>query len=119
MPQHSITDIAAPASNQSDHAPSFDALARRKGSSLLGMVERTAHIGSWSMDLPGKQLTHSDEFAVVLGVTKGMPITPDQMAAQYKPEFRASILALIQNCSKTGAPFDEEMQIVAASKTRK
>jgi diguanylate cyclase (GGDEF)-like protein/PAS domain S-box-containing protein len=41
------------------------------------------------------------------------------MAAQYTPEFRASIHALIQNCGQTGASFDEEMQIMAMTKTRK
>src|SRR5450830_595805 len=71
------------------------------------------------MDLPGEQLIHSDEFAAVLGVTKGTPITLDEMAARYMPEFRVSIRALIQNCSQTGAPFDEEMQIMATAKTRK
>jgi len=91
----------------------------RQGGSLLDMAERIAHIGSWSMDLPGEQLMHSDEFAAVLGVTKGTPITLNEMAAQFTPEFRASIHALIQNCGQTGAPFDEEMQIMAKAKTRK
>lgn len=88
------------------------------GGSLLDMAERTARIGSWSMDLPGKQLMYSDGFAIILGVIKGGPITLDEMVAQYTPEYRANIRALIRHCGETGAAFDEEMQIVTTAKTR-
>lgn len=83
------------------------------------VAERTAHIGSWSIDLPGNQLTHSDEFAAILGVTAGTPITLKDMTAKYTPEWSASINTLIQNCRLTGTPFDEEMQIQTAPKARK
>ena len=117
MPQDSLTDRAAgpapPASAQADLAPDHGALAR------LAMAERTAHIGSWSIDLPGNQLMHSDEFAAILGLAADTPITLDEMAAKYTPEWRASINSLIQNCGLTGTPFDEEMQIEETPKTRK
>ncbi|HAL39185.1 MAG TPA: GGDEF domain-containing protein [Polaromonas sp.] len=125
MPQDSIADAAAAAppapgtSAQSDHAPGFDALARRQGGNLLDMAERIGHIGSWTIELPGNRLMHSDEFAAILGVAAGTPITPDEMAAQYTPEWRASISALIQSCCREGTPFDEEMQIVTVAQTRK
>lgn len=120
MAQQLITDIAvAPTPSPSvpaGHAPDFAALgqwAMQQGSSLLDMAERTANIGSWSIDLPGKRLRHSNEFAVILGVTKDTPITLAEMVAQYTPEWRESINALMQNCGQTGTPFDEEMQIAA------
>jgi diguanylate cyclase (GGDEF)-like protein/PAS domain S-box-containing protein len=125
MPQHFIADIAAPATGLSaptEHAPDLAALtqpAMQQGGSLLDMAERIAHIGSWSMDLPGKRLMHSDEFAAILGVAAGRPITMDEMTARYTPEFRASISDLIQSCGQTGTPFDEEMQIMATARIRK
>jgi len=85
----------------------------------VDMAERIGHIGSWTIELPGNRLMHSDEFAAILGVAAGTPITPDEMAAQYTPEWRASISALIQSCCREGTPFDEEMQIVTVAQTRK
>jgi diguanylate cyclase (GGDEF)-like protein/PAS domain S-box-containing protein len=125
MPQDPIADGAAaeaPApstSAQSDHAPGFDALARRQGGNLLDMAERIGHIGSWTIDLPGNRLTHSNEFAAILGVAAGTPITLEEMAARFTPEWRKGIRSLIENCGRNGSPFDEEMQILATGKTRK
>ncbi|MHB1248244.1 MAG: sensor domain-containing protein [Polaromonas sp.] len=119
MPQQSIADIAAPAPNPSvaaEHAPDLATLgqwAGQQSSSLLDMAERTANIGSWSIDLPGKRLRHSNEFAAILGITKDTPITLKEMVARYTPEWRESINALMQNCGQKGIPFDEEMQIAA------
>lgn len=107
MPQHSIADTAAP-------APRPDALAPEAGrpdGCLLNLVERTANIGSWSIDLPGTRLRHSNEFATILGVAKDTPITLEEMVARYTPEWHESISALLRSCGQTGAPFDEEMQI--------
>ena len=120
MPQNSITDCAAaptpPASAQPDHG-TLARLAERVCDTRV--AERTAHIGSWSIDLPGNQLMHSDEFAAILGVTAGTPITLKEMTAKYTPEWYASINSLIQNCGLIGTPFDEEMQIQATPKARK
>lgn len=93
--------------------------ALQQGGNPLDMVERTAHIGSWSIDLPDNRLMHSDEFAAILGVAVDTLITVDEMAAKYTPEWRASIRSMIENCGLTGTPFDEEMQIAATAKTRK
>lgn len=121
MPQHLIDGNAAPATSPSTSAEQVPTLVPRAppDASLLDMAERIAHIGSWSVDLPGQQLRHSDEFAAVLGIPKGHPVTLDEMAAQYTPEFRSGISARIERCGQTGAPFDEEMQIMPTARTRK
>lgn len=123
--QNFLVEGASPAQNQSAQTPPTPDFAARaqqalqQGGSLLDMAERTAHIGSWSVDLPSKRLRHSNEFAAILDVAAGTLMTLDEMVAQYTPEWRESISALMQNCGQTGTPFDEEMQIVAPAKTRK
>jgi diguanylate cyclase (GGDEF)-like protein/PAS domain S-box-containing protein len=90
-----------------------------QGVKRLAMAERTAHIGSWIMDLPGKRLMPSDECAAILGVAAGTSITVEEMVARYMPEWRSNIVALIQDCRQDGTPFDAEMRIVAAARTPK
>ncbi|SFC24111.1 PAS domain S-box-containing protein/diguanylate cyclase (GGDEF) domain-containing protein [Polaromonas sp. OV174] len=105
---------------QPDHAPDHDALARLPACLCSnGVAERTAHIGSWAIDLSDHRLSYSAEFAAILGVTADTPITLEMMAAKYTPEWRASINAFIHNCGLSGTAFDEEMQIEATAKTRK
>jgi diguanylate cyclase (GGDEF)-like protein/PAS domain S-box-containing protein len=109
-----------PVANQSrsalvDHAP----MALHPGSSLLAMAERTAHIGSWSMDLPGRRLMHSDEFAAILGVAAGSSLLLEAMVARFTPEWHERLRTLIQRCTQDGTPFDEEMQIMATARTAK
>ena len=125
MPPNSIADIAAPACAPSasvGSAPDSAALthrADRPGNRLLDMVEHTARIGSWSIDLPVRRLRHSKEFEAILGVAAGALMTLEDMVARYTPDWRASISVLMQNCSQAGIPFDEEMEIAAPARTRK
>ena len=71
MPQNSIADIAAPACAPSasvgctTDSAALTHWADQQGGRLLDMVEHTASIGSWSIDLPGKRLRHSKEFETI------------------------------------------------------
>jgi diguanylate cyclase (GGDEF)-like protein/PAS domain S-box-containing protein len=90
-----------------------------QGVKRLALAERTAHIGSWTMDLPGKRLMPSDECAAILSVAAGTSITVEEMVTRYMPEWRSNIVELIQDCRQDGTPFDAEMRIVAAARTPK
>lgn len=87
----------------------------RQATSLLAMAERTAHIGSWTLDLPSQRLMPSHECALILGVTAGKTLMLDGLVACYTPPWRARIRTLIAQCSQQGTPFDEEMQIETAT----
>ncbi|MDO8718025.1 MAG: EAL domain-containing protein [Polaromonas sp.] len=86
------------------------------GGSLLDMAERTAHIGSWSMDLPGHRVMHSDEFAAILGVPRGGALLLDAMTNRFTPDWRQRLRTLLHRCSQDGTPFDAEMQIASSAK---
>lgn len=86
---------------------------------LLSMAERTAHIGCWTIDLSDDRLLHSKECAAILGLAAGTSFTLDDLVGCYESEWRARIRLLIRNCGQDGTPFDEEMQIETAKKTRK
>ena len=123
MPQDSTADTADTADTAAATSPA-PALARRiatlrQDGSLQGLAERTAHVGRWTGHLAADRLVLSDECAAILGVAAGTPLTLEDMVARYRPQWHASIRALIQNCGQNGTPFDEEMQIGAAAASRK
>ncbi len=86
---------------------------------LLSMAERTAHIGCWTIDLSDDRLMHSKECAAILGLAAGMSFTLDDLVGCYESESRARLRLLIRTCGQDGTPFDEEMQIETARRTRK
>ena len=86
--------------------------APRQAAHLLAMAERMAHAGSWTMDLKSPQwLTGSTEFAAIIGLLPELAITRDELTARFAPECRVRIGWLLQQCSRHGIGFDEEMQI--------
>ncbi|MDB5868354.1 MAG: hypothetical protein JWP96_686 [Polaromonas sp.] len=94
--------------------PAPVSVALRQAGHRLAMVERIARIGSWTLDLRGGQLVHSSEFAAILGLAEGTPITLDELAGRFMPELRQRIRLLLQQCSQHGMAFDEEMQITTS-----
>ena len=86
--------------------------ASQQAAHLLAMAERIAHAGSWTMDLKSPQwLTCSSEFAAIIGLLPALAIARDELTARFAPECRDRIGWLLQQCSRHGIGFDEEMQI--------
>ena len=78
----------------------------------LAMAERIAHIGSWTLDLRSpQQVTGSSEFEAIFGLVPQEPVTLDELAGRFAPESRDRIGSLLQQCTRHGVGFDEEMQI--------
>ncbi|MDB5744418.1 MAG: hypothetical protein JWR68_2733 [Polaromonas sp.] len=83
------------------------------------MAERIAHIGSWTLELRGQQVTPSTECAAILGVPAGASLTLEEFITRFTPECRDRIRLLLQQCSRHGIAFDEEMQIETTPSCRK
>ena len=87
-------------------------IASQQAVHLLSMVERIAHTGSWTMDLKNPQwVSCSSECAAIIGLFPELAITCDELTARFAPEYRDRIGWLLQQCSRHGSGFDEEMQI--------
>ena len=86
--------------------------ATQQASHLLAMVERIAHTGSWTIDLKSPQwVSCSSEFTAIIGLQPDVAITREEFTARVAPESRDHIGWLLQQCSRHGIGFDEEMQI--------
>ena len=79
---------------------------------LLRLLERTAFIGTWTLDLQSDQLLWSDQLAAIHEAPAGYTPARQDAFGHYAPEWRDRIQALVQACARNGAPFDEEMQII-------
>ncbi|MEO5607090.1 MAG: hypothetical protein ABIR13_05865, partial [Polaromonas sp.] len=72
-----------------------NAVALQQAEQQLALAERMANMGSWMLELPDQQLTHSSQCAVLLGFEAGAQLTPDALLAHFVPEHRHRISALL------------------------
>jgi diguanylate cyclase (GGDEF)-like protein/PAS domain S-box-containing protein len=80
--------------------------------SLLSLLERTAFIGVWTLDLAPDRLHWSDQLAAIHDAPPGFTPAREDAFALYAPEWREQVRSLVRSCATAGEPFDEEMQIV-------
>lgn len=81
--------------------------------SRLNISERTAGVGSWSIELASRSMHHSAGCARILGL-QGLP-TDDPLAfmvSRYAPECRDAMRQRLERCAALGEGFDEEVQVV-------
>ena len=90
----------------------------RRANSLLKLLERTAFVGVWTLDLKAHHLEWSDQLAAIHDGPPGYVPPRDRAFDFYAPEWRSKIVALVGACATAGQPFDEEMQIVTLSGRR-
>jgi diguanylate cyclase (GGDEF)-like protein/PAS domain S-box-containing protein len=86
--------------------------------SLLKLLERMAFIGVWTLDVAGGELEWSGELAAIHDAPPGFQPPADDPFGFYAPEWRDKVATLVDKCAKTGAAFDEEMQIVTVKGRR-
>src|SRR6185369_13288686 len=79
---------------------------------LLNLLERTAFIGVWTLDLATDRLHWSDQLAAIHDAPPGFTPAREAAFALYAPAWREQVRSLVRACATAGEPFDEEMQIV-------
>ncbi len=85
---------------------------------LLKLIERTAFVGVWTLDLASDRLMWSDQLAAIHDAPAGFVPTREDAFIHYAAEWRETINALVQACAYDGKPFDDEMQIVTLKNRR-
>jgi diguanylate cyclase (GGDEF)-like protein/PAS domain S-box-containing protein len=83
-----------------------------RAGSLLKLLERTAFVGVWTLDLKHDRVQWSDQLAAIHDAPPGYLPSRGEAFDFYAPEWRGKIVALVEACATEGKPFDEEMQIV-------
>jgi diguanylate cyclase (GGDEF)-like protein/PAS domain S-box-containing protein len=81
--------------------------------SRLNLTERTAGVGSWSIDLASQSMHHSEGCANILGLREPHADTGlEFMISRYAPEWRQPMRQRLERCATAGEGFDEEVQVV-------
>ena len=76
---------------------------------LWHVAGRMASVGGWSLTLPDRRLTWSDEVCAIHGHPPGYQPTREEAAAAYGPAAAGRIQSLVANCAQHGQPFDTEL----------
>ncbi|MBG9388405.1 sensor domain-containing protein [Caenimonas aquaedulcis] len=90
----------------------------QQAETLLQLLERTAFIGVWTLDLPGDRLEWSEQLARLHEAPAGYSPSRKDAYQHYAPEWRDAIARLVHACIADGTPFDEEMQVITQSGRR-
>ena len=89
----------------------IDRLTRRaelldKNHYLNRIAGRVARLGGWTIDLPERKLSWSDENCLIHDVAPGHTPTLDEGINYFFPEHRPLVARLVQNCAENGIPYE-------------
>lgn len=88
-------------------------LMQRKHLGQIALIERTAGLGSWSIEIEGQRLECSAGLLSLLGIEgREPPRTLEDMLERHAPEWRHGLKQRIERCALRGEPFDEEVQVL-------
>jgi len=90
----------------------MDSASLQQIQTLLKLLERTAFVGVWTLDLEQGRIEWSDQLAAIHDAPPGYKPPLEDAFGFYAPEWRDKVMELVEACRTAGEPFDEEMQIV-------
>ncbi|HET7370198.1 MAG TPA: PAS domain S-box protein [Gammaproteobacteria bacterium] len=85
---------------------------------LLQMTSQVARVGGWQADICSSRVTWSDEVCRIHGVEPGTIVTLEEGIHYYAPEWQARIRDVFDACAGDGAPYEEELEIIASGGER-
>ncbi|MEJ7599499.1 MAG: PAS domain-containing protein [Kofleriaceae bacterium] len=87
-------------------------------SAMIRMAGKVARLGGWTLALPSRVLTWSDQVCAIHEVALGTVPTLTQALDFYAPEYRQILSDKLTACITDGSPFDLEAQILTATRRR-
>ncbi len=85
--------------------------ALRQKSQIFRQAERAANVGSWRVDIPGWQLSWSDQVYAINGLTPGRVPSVAEALGLYEPQDQAMVRARLEEAVADGEPFSFETTI--------
>lgn len=89
----------------------MDPVIAERAGNLLHLVERSAFVGFWQLDIRHQQLHWSEQLARLHGAAPDYAPTYANALCHYVKEHRAELDARIRACHEKGTPFDLEVQV--------
>src|SRR6185436_3858335 len=82
--------------------------AAQSAALLAQMAGKAARLGGWTIDLPERTLTWSDENCAIHDVPPGYKPTLEEGIGYFPPEYRAEVTRHVEECAREGTPYDFE-----------
>ena len=76
---------------------------------LVQIAGKAARLGGWTIELPERTLTWSDENCAIHEVPPGYKPTLEEGIGYFPPEYRAEVLRHVEACAREGTPYDFEL----------
>ncbi len=76
---------------------------------LAQIAGKAARLGGWSIQLPERTLTWSDENCAIHDLPPGHTPTLEEGIGYFPPEHRAEVLRYVEACAQDGTPYDFEL----------
>lgn len=76
---------------------------------LAQVASKVAKIGGWTIKLPERILTWSDENCIIHDLPPGYKPTLEEGINYFPVEYRAQVIGYVENCIKDGTPYDFEL----------
>jgi PAS domain S-box-containing protein len=80
----------------------------QKAALLAQIAGKAARLGGWTIDLPDRTLTWSDENCDIHDVPPGYKPTLEEGIGYFPPEYREQVIGLVEACAREGTPYDFE-----------
>ena len=77
-----------------------------KNMSMNRIAGRVARLGGWTIELPDRTLTWSDENCAIHDVAPGYQPTLSEGIGYFFPEDRATVIEHVEDCAQHGTPYD-------------
>jgi len=78
---------------------------------------RAARLGGWTIDLPERTLTWSEENCAIHDVPPDYVPSLEEGINLFPPEHRAEVIRKVEACARDGTPYEFELVEPAAHKT--
>jgi PAS domain-containing protein len=83
--------------------------AAQNAALLEKIAGRAARLGGWTIELPDRKLTWSDENCAIHEVPPGYKPTLEEGISLFPPEHRAEVIRKVEACAQDGTPYDFEL----------
>lgn len=85
---------------------------------LLRIAGRVAQLGGWTIQLPSRVLTWSDETCAIHDLPAGYRPTLEEGLGYFPPEYRAEVIQYVETCIRDGTGYDFEVPKLTATGRR-
>lgn len=93
----------------SKHAAEESAQLKQNAQLLAQIAGKVARLGGWTIKLPERTLTWSDENCVIHDVPPGYQPTLEEGIGYFPPEYQAEVMRYVEECAKEGKSYDFEL----------